>query len=405
MYQLYRLRELGLSARLRGRHRCRRHLVLEPLSRRALRFGKLDLRLFLLRGAAAGMGLEGAFLRPARHAGIPELRRRQVRPAPGHAVPLSCRRRAHWTTRAIAGPSPWKAASRRARGSCSPRSASLGLHAAEHSRPRELSGPGLSHLRAGRTRRWISPASASASSAPAPPPSRRSPRSPSRRSISPSSSARPNWAAPLHNQRSARRRWRRSRPATTRSTPTAGRQHLVHPPGRSAQDAGRAARGARGVLGKALCRAGLRHLDGQFPRHPDRREGQRRAQRIHRQEDPPAREGPQGRRQADPERPRLRHAPACRWRAAISRPTTATTSCWSTSTRRRSSASRRSGIKTSDEEHEFDILIYATGFDGVTGAFDRIDIVGPGGRAAQGRLGDGSRAPISACSPRASPTC
>ena len=34
------------------------------------------------------------------------------------------------------------------------------------------------------------------------------------------------------------------------------------------------------------------------------------------------------------------------------------------------------GIRTAKREHEFDILIYATGFDGVTGAFDRIDIRG-----------------------------
>ncbi len=38
------------------------------------------------------------------------------------------------------------------------------------------------------------------------------------------------------------------------------------------------------------------------------------------------------------------------------------------------------GIRTSAEAHEFDILIYATGFDGVTGPYDRIDIRGPGGR-------------------------
>jgi cation diffusion facilitator CzcD-associated flavoprotein CzcO len=38
------------------------------------------------------------------------------------------------------------------------------------------------------------------------------------------------------------------------------------------------------------------------------------------------------------------------------------------------------GIKTSDKEYEFDLLIYATGFDGVTGPYDRIDIRGPGGR-------------------------
>jgi cation diffusion facilitator CzcD-associated flavoprotein CzcO len=34
------------------------------------------------------------------------------------------------------------------------------------------------------------------------------------------------------------------------------------------------------------------------------------------------------------------------------------------------------GIKTSAREHEFDIIIYATGFDAITGAFDRIDIRG-----------------------------
>jgi cation diffusion facilitator CzcD-associated flavoprotein CzcO len=38
------------------------------------------------------------------------------------------------------------------------------------------------------------------------------------------------------------------------------------------------------------------------------------------------------------------------------------------------------GIRTSAEEFEFDILIYATGFDGVTGPYDRIDIRGSGGR-------------------------
>ena len=38
------------------------------------------------------------------------------------------------------------------------------------------------------------------------------------------------------------------------------------------------------------------------------------------------------------------------------------------------------GLLTSAEDFAFDILIYATGFDGVTGPYDRIDIVGPGGR-------------------------
>jgi cation diffusion facilitator CzcD-associated flavoprotein CzcO len=34
------------------------------------------------------------------------------------------------------------------------------------------------------------------------------------------------------------------------------------------------------------------------------------------------------------------------------------------------------GIKTSDADYPFDIIIYATGFDAVTGSFDRIDIRG-----------------------------
>jgi hypothetical protein len=47
------------------------------------------------------------------------------------------------------------------------------------------------------------------------------------------------------------------------------------------------------------------------------------------------------------------------------------------------------GIKT-----EFDILIYATGFDGVTGAYDRIDIRGQNGL----RLKDAGRnAPQADC--------
>ncbi len=37
------------------------------------------------------------------------------------------------------------------------------------------------------------------------------------------------------------------------------------------------------------------------------------------------------------------------------------------------------GIKTSDAEYDFDIIIYATGFDAITGAFDRVDIRGVDG--------------------------
>ena len=47
------------------------------------------------------------------------------------------------------------------------------------------------------------------------------------------------------------------------------------------------------------------------------------------------------------------------------------------------------GVKTSKQEYEFDILITATGFDGVTGAFDRIDIRGPNGLRLKDAWTDG----------------
>jgi cation diffusion facilitator CzcD-associated flavoprotein CzcO len=47
------------------------------------------------------------------------------------------------------------------------------------------------------------------------------------------------------------------------------------------------------------------------------------------------------------------------------------------------------GIKTSDAEYEFDIIIYATGFDAITGAFDRIDIRGVDGVSLKEKWKDG----------------
>ncbi|WP_163851874.1 flavin-containing monooxygenase [Pseudooceanicola aestuarii] len=38
------------------------------------------------------------------------------------------------------------------------------------------------------------------------------------------------------------------------------------------------------------------------------------------------------------------------------------------------------GIRTTERDYEFDVIIYATGFDAITGSFDRIDIRGSGGR-------------------------
>lgn len=47
------------------------------------------------------------------------------------------------------------------------------------------------------------------------------------------------------------------------------------------------------------------------------------------------------------------------------------------------------GIKTSAAEYEFDIIIFATGFDAVTGAFSRMDIRGVGGKTLKEKWADG----------------
>jgi len=49
------------------------------------------------------------------------------------------------------------------------------------------------------------------------------------------------------------------------------------------------------------------------------------------------------------------------------------------------------GIMTSAALHEFDMIIYATGFDAITGAFDRIDIRGRGGQRLKEKWANGPR--------------
>src|SRR4051812_41791509 len=49
------------------------------------------------------------------------------------------------------------------------------------------------------------------------------------------------------------------------------------------------------------------------------------------------------------------------------------------------------GIKTSNKEYEFDIIIYATGFDAVTGSLTRIDIRGEGSQSFKDKWADGPR--------------
>ncbi len=50
------------------------------------------------------------------------------------------------------------------------------------------------------------------------------------------------------------------------------------------------------------------------------------------------------------------------------------------------------GIKTEDEEYELDIIVFATGFDAMTGTYNRIDIRGRGGERLKDKWADGPKA-------------
>jgi cation diffusion facilitator CzcD-associated flavoprotein CzcO len=47
------------------------------------------------------------------------------------------------------------------------------------------------------------------------------------------------------------------------------------------------------------------------------------------------------------------------------------------------------GLRTSERDYDVDVIVYATGFDAITGAFDRIDITGVGGQKLRDKWSDG----------------
>lgn len=47
------------------------------------------------------------------------------------------------------------------------------------------------------------------------------------------------------------------------------------------------------------------------------------------------------------------------------------------------------GVRTTERDYELDVLVYATGFDAITGAFDRMDFVGVDGRHLRDKWRDG----------------
>ena len=115
---------------------------------RALRFRELDLRLLLLRRAAARVGVERALLGAAGDAALLQLRRRQARPAPRHRVQLPGHGGASTTRRRTSGRSR-PTDGRRARGALPDHRdrPAVGADHADDPGRRELPRRGLPHRR------------------------------------------------------------------------------------------------------------------------------------------------------------------------------------------------------------------------------------------------------------------
>ena len=74
------------------------------------------------------------------------------------------------------------------------------------------------------------------------------------------------------------------------------------------------------------------------------------------------------------------------------RSTTAITSCWLTSAKTRLRALTPRGIQLeSGSEHELDVIIFATGYDAVTGPLNLIHIEGIGGEVLKEKFANGPR--------------
>ena len=171
--------------------------------------------------------------------------------------------------------------------------------------------------------------------------------------------------------------------AANRQMPSAFGAWLDHPEHATMEVTPEERRGPlRGALGARRAAVPRR-----LHRPPPRRRGQRAGRRVRARPHP-------ARSSTDPEvAERLVPRPGHRLQAALRRhrllrdvqPRQRAAS--STSTRRRSSAITPTGVQTTAGEHELDALIFATGFDAMTGALLRIDIRGRDGLPPPGRVG------------------
>ena len=281
------------GARVRGRHRCRRHLVLEPLSGRAVRFRELLLRLLVLEANCWRNGTGRSISRASRkRCAISTTSPTSSTCAATSSFAAASRRR---LTRRIrgAGPSRWRTAAASARRFLITAIGPLSTPTLPRIEGRDsFEGAVLPHramaARAGRLHRQAR---------------RRDRHRRHRRADHPDHrrDGRPSHGVPAHAElvRAAAQRQDRRRDAEEDQgrlsrdvRPVPGNVRLLPAYAGPARRLRGLRRGARGVLRKALWRARLRHLAGQFPRHPDRPQGERDDQRFRGAQNPPAGEEP-----------------------------------------------------------------------------------------------------------------
>ena len=95
LYQLHRLREEGLKVKVfEAGIQCRRHVVLEPIPRRAIRLAGVHLPVLVFGRALQGVELERALSGATGNGALAQLRGRPLRSAQGHPVRHSNHERA-----------------------------------------------------------------------------------------------------------------------------------------------------------------------------------------------------------------------------------------------------------------------------------------------------------------------
>jgi cation diffusion facilitator CzcD-associated flavoprotein CzcO len=197
----------------------------------------------------------------------------------------------------------------------------------------------------------------------------------------------PNWCAPLHNSpidAETQRRIKASYPEIFAKCRETYGGFIHDADRRNALEVSPEVREA--FFEKRYGEPGFALWMGNFPRPADRLGRERDDHRLHAAQDPRAGQGSGARGQADAEKPRLRHAPVpmeSGYYEVFNQPNVRLVDL----TRRRSSASRRPGSRRATPSTAFDMIIYATGFDAITGPFDRIDIRGVGGRTLKEKVG------------------